>query len=553
MSQKTNPTALRLQKNNQNFPCPGFSDFFFTENYHYLFEIENYVSAFLRQTQYSKAFFSAKNQYRNCSAWLFVQDSRADKTEKQSFLKHKPFKQDAFLKNYSKLNVFQQFKNSKQKDELFYGSKQKESKDLLSSWPESFASSFCADAGLRSSFAVLLQNKSSARTRDRFCLLSPPKLSFYANKLEGNGLPLVNKVLSSNLKGESMQKNSKKRKTKSKEDKQEWVRKNYHIVSLLFLCSTNAIKKNCQHLFCTLEDKIYNHKENVFLLFCCLLKGSFRKFALNDFLRLKQCKNFYKKTKQPKQALDKLKLRPKHLKQLNLKNTVSFIECSSLAREIMPTLYRSNVSAQSFVGFYRCAHFSFAAMKAHKATETSEIDKTKQVQKISNTRYWKNTFVLNYRLKQLCSIVDFTRQNHESRNIEFILQQQNHTQLKLPALVDFQPIRFIKDQQNVMSLLNQIVILLEKRVPFRQIKSFVSKDFSNLSKHFHLKGLRIACSGRLGGRSKKAQKAKMQCVSFGQTSLSAFSSKLIFASQSAHTPSGLIGVKLWLCFKTTRV
>ena len=62
MSQKTNPTSLRLHQNNQNFSSPLFADFFFTENYHYNFEIENYITAFLRETQYSKAFFSAKNK-----------------------------------------------------------------------------------------------------------------------------------------------------------------------------------------------------------------------------------------------------------------------------------------------------------------------------------------------------------------------------------------------------------------------------------------------------------------------------------------------------------
>ena len=105
MSQKTNPVSLRLQKNNQNFALPWFADFFFTENYHYGFEIENYIAAFLRETQYSKAFFSAKSLYRKFSIFLFIQDARLDKKEKQLSFKLKPYKILKSSKNYSSSTV----------------------------------------------------------------------------------------------------------------------------------------------------------------------------------------------------------------------------------------------------------------------------------------------------------------------------------------------------------------------------------------------------------------------------------------------------------------
>ena len=113
---------------------------------------------------------------------------------------------------------------------------------------------------------------------------------------------------------------------------------------------------------------------------------------------------------------------------------------------------------------------------------------------------------------------------------------------------EMQAIRFIRDRQSVVSLLNQIIWCLEKRVGWRKIRSFLEKDFL---KNPQIKGIRLRCSGRLGGRSKKAQKAKSETTSFGETSLSAFSSRLTFASQSASTPFGKVGVKLWICFKNT--
>ena len=115
-----------------------------------------------------------------------------------------------------------------------------------------------------------------------------------------------------------------------------------------------------------------------------------------------------------------------------------------------------------------------------------------------------------------------------------------------PVITQFQPIRFTNDTQSVISLLDGVIFLLEKRISFRQIKS---KLFQELSKNLQVKGVRISCSGRLGGRSKKAQKAKLQSDQWGETSLNAFSSKIVFASKSAYTSYGKVGIKIWLSFE----
>lgn len=109
----------------------------------------------------------------------------------------------------------------------------------------------------------------------------------------------------------------------------------------------------------------------------------------------------------------------------------------------------------------------------------------------------------------------------------------------------FEPIRFVNTAQSVTALIDRIVGLLEKRVSFKDIKAKAFKDVEN---NRFIKGVRFTCSGRLGGRSKKAQKAKMQSYQWGETTLNAFSSNVVFASKSATTPYGKVGVKIWLSF-----
>ncbi len=107
------------------------------------------------------------------------------------------------------------------------------------------------------------------------------------------------------------------------------------------------------------------------------------------------------------------------------------------------------------------------------------------------------------------------------------------------------PFKITQDWQNAGYLADEIVYFLEKRVPFRRIKSKISQ---HLSQNPKIRGLRITCSGRVGGKSKKAQRAKTECVKYGQTSLHVFSSQIDFASRTAATVFGSVGVKVWISY-----
>jgi len=60
-----------------------------------------------------------------------------------------------------------------------------------------------------------------------------------------------------------------------------------------------------------------------------------------------------------------------------------------------------------------------------------------------------------------------------------------------------------------------------------------------------IKGIRILCSGRING----VEKAKVQSKRLGQTSLHFFSEKIDYSCIHVNTKFGIIGVKVWICFK----
>ena len=137
----------------------------------------------------------------------------------------------------------------------------------------------------------------------------------------------------------------------------------------------------------------------------------------------------------------------------------------------------------------------------------------------------------------------FSCHRHENSlyrcHVEGVLDQQTGSSVKLV------PFQVSTERQSALFLAQEVVYFLEKRVPFRKIKDQILKELKGSK---IIKGVRITCSGRVGGKSKKAQKAKTETVKQGQTSLGVFSSRIDFAQKSALTSFGLIGVKVWICF-----
>jgi len=83
---------------------------------------------------------------------------------------------------------------------------------------------------------------------------------------------------------------------------------------------------------------------------------------------------------------------------------------------------------------------------------------------------------------------------------------------------------------------------LEVQKPVKQIFSLVQ---TLLKKDSNIEGFKLSCSGRLQG----VEMAKTEVKKFGKISLHVFSSKVDYAEARASTGFGILGVKVWICYK----
>ncbi|MDD5005542.1 MAG: 30S ribosomal protein S3 [Candidatus Omnitrophica bacterium] len=100
-------------------------------------------------------------------------------------------------------------------------------------------------------------------------------------------------------------------------------------------------------------------------------------------------------------------------------------------------------------------------------------------------------------------------------------------------------IKEIKDPfADAQLIAENIAFQLEKRVAFkRAIKRAIEQ-----SKAVGVKGIKISCSGRLGG----AEIARRETYKFGKLPLQTFRADIDYGFAEALTTYGLIGVKAWL-------
>jgi hypothetical protein len=132
-----------------------------------------------------------------------------------------------------------------------------------------------------------------------------------------------------------------------------------------------------------------------------------------------------------------------------------------------------------------------------------------------------------------------------STHIESILE----TISKTPTTVHFW--KSFWDGGSAIFLAREIAFYLQKRIPFSKIRREILREISeNRGKVWNcVEGIRVSCSGRSGGKSKKAQRGKSETFYWGRNSSSLFLSRVGFAKSSAFTQMGLIGVKVWISYK----
>ena len=98
----------------------------------------------------------------------------------------------------------------------------------------------------------------------------------------------------------------------------------------------------------------------------------------------------------------------------------------------------------------------------------------------------------------------------------------------------------IKNPELNASLTAQsIAIQLEKRIAFRR----AMKKAIQLGMDLGAKGIKVKCSGRLGG----ADLARSEAYSEGKVPLHTLRADVDYGFSEAYTPAGIIGIKVWIC------
>jgi len=103
----------------------------------------------------------------------------------------------------------------------------------------------------------------------------------------------------------------------------------------------------------------------------------------------------------------------------------------------------------------------------------------------------------------------------------------------------FIEIREIKMPQAEAQLIAEnIAFQLLKRIAFRR----AMKRSIQQAKDAGVEGIKISCAGRLGG----AEMSRREGYKFGKVPLQTFKADIDYGFTQAHTPYGLIGVKVWV-------
>lgn len=104
------------------------------------------------------------------------------------------------------------------------------------------------------------------------------------------------------------------------------------------------------------------------------------------------------------------------------------------------------------------------------------------------------------------------------------------------VMVDIQEVR--RPEADAQLVAENVAMQLERRVAFRR----AMKKAVSIALKFGAKGIKIACSGRLGG----AEMARQEWTREGRVPLHTLRADIDYGFAEAATTYGLIGVKVWI-------
>ncbi|MFH1217035.1 MAG: 30S ribosomal protein S3 [Pseudomonadota bacterium] len=107
---------------------------------------------------------------------------------------------------------------------------------------------------------------------------------------------------------------------------------------------------------------------------------------------------------------------------------------------------------------------------------------------------------------------------------------------KRQCVVDIQEVR--RPEADAQLVAENVALQLERRVAFRR----AMKKSVNIALKFGAKGIKISCSGRLGG----AEMARREWTREGRVPLHTLRADIDYGFAEAKTTYGIIGVKVWI-------
>jgi len=104
------------------------------------------------------------------------------------------------------------------------------------------------------------------------------------------------------------------------------------------------------------------------------------------------------------------------------------------------------------------------------------------------------------------------------------------------CVVDIQEVR--RPEADAQLVAENVALQLERRIAFRR----AMKKSVNIALKFGAKGIKISCSGRLGG----AEMARREWTREGRVPLHTLRADIDYGFAEAKTTYGIIGVKVWI-------
>nr|YP_009446465.1 ribosomal protein S3 [Ancoracysta twista]ATY40953.1 ribosomal protein S3 [Ancoracysta twista] len=131
----------------------------------------------------------------------------------------------------------------------------------------------------------------------------------------------------------------------------------------------------------------------------------------------------------------------------------------------------------------------------------------------------------NHTLKALATEL----KNLTNKKVELIIKPKKQNSLKAKAIA-YWITRDLENYTKVNTSLNRIL---------KHVTALKKTSLTNL------RGIKIQCSGRLNG----IDRAKKLTVKRGNMPLQTFNATIDYCQYNAHTIHGVIGIKVWLCWK----